>query len=510
MRKILLVAFCIFFGTQIIAQTPEDGLRLGWYTPIGNSARVQAIGGVMGSLGGDISANFTNPAGLGMYKTKEFVLSPGLAMLANSWNYRGNDTNTKRQAFNYGASGFVWGNRSDRDAVHKSHAISLAVAQVANFNNQISFSGLNNQSSFSEQFLEELTRDRADTNAALSNYIFGSSLAFRTFLIDKELSPQGQHIGYQSLVPLNFPIMQNFTATTRGGIHEIALSYATNTEEKLYLGLGLGIPIVSYRRDKTFTERDISGNTNNDFNFSTFTQNTVYSGVGINGKFGLIYRPQQRVRIGFAFHTPSLMSFRDEISASMTTDTEGYAGLQSETSSNLNSGNKGVRTYSVSTPWRAIFSGSYVFNEVADTKRQRAFLSADVEIVNHRGSRFRPAAETMDLVPFYDALNATIKEIYRPSINVKLGGELKFDPIAFRLGAAYFGSPYKQQALQANRLMFSGGIGYRKNGFFMDAAYQYWTTKDVQFPYVLADNVNTFANQRLLMQSMVVTLGVKF
>lgn len=510
MIKFLPFLLLCLIASNVLAQTPEDGLRLGWYTPIGGTARVQAIGGVMCSLGGDISANFSNPAGLGLYKTREFVLSPGLAMLANNWKYRGNDTSTNRQAFNYGASGFVWGSRSDRDAVHKSHAISLAVAQVANFNNTISFSGLNNQSSFSEQFLEELTTDRADSNAALSNYIFGSSLAFRTYLIDKELAPNGQQIGYQSLVPLNFPIMQNFNATTRGGIHEVALSYATNTEEKLYLGVSLGIPIVSYRRDKTITERDISGNVNNDFNFSTFTQNTTYSGVGINGKFGLIYRPQQRVRLGFAFHTPSLMSFRDEISASMTTDTEGYAGLLTETSSNLNSGNKGVRTYSVSTPWRAIFSGSYVFNEVADTKRQRAFVSADVEVVNHRGSRFRPAADVVDLMPFYDALNATIKEIYRPSINIKLGGELKFDPVAFRVGAGYFSSPYKEKALQANRLMFSGGLGYRKNGFFIDAAYQHWITTDVQFPYVLADNINTFANQQLLMQSMVLTVGIKF
>ncbi len=35
----------------------------------------------MGSLGGDINATFVNPAGLGFYKTGEFVLSPGLTFL---------------------------------------------------------------------------------------------------------------------------------------------------------------------------------------------------------------------------------------------------------------------------------------------------------------------------------------------------------------------------------------------------------------------------------------------
>ena len=42
--------------------------------------------------------------------------------------------------------------------------------------------------------------------------------------------------------------------------------------------------------------------------------------------------------------------------------------------------------YNLVTPWRAIASASYVFREIKDTRKQRAFLSADIEYVNYKGS----------------------------------------------------------------------------------------------------------------------------
>ena len=47
----------------VTAQAPEDALRYSFY-PQGGTARNMAIGGAMGSLGGDINATFVNPAGL--------------------------------------------------------------------------------------------------------------------------------------------------------------------------------------------------------------------------------------------------------------------------------------------------------------------------------------------------------------------------------------------------------------------------------------------------------------
>ena len=106
MKKLALLAG-IFLVQQLSAQTPDDILRSAWTRPSG-TAREQAIGGAMGSLGGDISAAFVNPAGLGMYKTNEFVLSPGFRLLTDKSNYRGTGTSgTSANNFNLGASGLV-------------------------------------------------------------------------------------------------------------------------------------------------------------------------------------------------------------------------------------------------------------------------------------------------------------------------------------------------------------------------------------------------------------------
>ena len=59
----------------MFAQDPEDGLRLSWFAPNG-TARSNALGGAMGSLGGDVSSNHINPAGLGFYTKSELLLVP--------------------------------------------------------------------------------------------------------------------------------------------------------------------------------------------------------------------------------------------------------------------------------------------------------------------------------------------------------------------------------------------------------------------------------------------------
>ena len=73
MKKIFLLAAICACSQYISAQEPADALRYSWTTSSG-TARQQAIGGAMTSLGGDISATFVNPAGLGFYKTGDFVL----------------------------------------------------------------------------------------------------------------------------------------------------------------------------------------------------------------------------------------------------------------------------------------------------------------------------------------------------------------------------------------------------------------------------------------------------
>ena len=81
MQKRYLLGFSILLSLSSVAQIPEDVLKYSWQ-PTNGTARVNAVGGAMGSLGGDINAIFVNPAGLGNYKTGEFVFTPGFFAFA--------------------------------------------------------------------------------------------------------------------------------------------------------------------------------------------------------------------------------------------------------------------------------------------------------------------------------------------------------------------------------------------------------------------------------------------
>lgn len=502
----------IFFLTTLYAgaQTPEDALRTAWFTQNG-TARNMATGGVMGSLGGDITANHVNPAGLGVFKTNEWVLTPGIALNRNKFNYRGTDTANSKSNFNLGASGVILSSASRKDKKWTSSAIAFSINQLANYDNHIQFRGFNNFSSFTEQYLEELTKDRADTFAALSNYIFGSSLAFRTYLVDTTSGPGGAVTGYQSLVPISTGVNQLYDATTHGGYHEIALGLAGNLEDKMYVGGSLTIPIINYTRDLIYSETDATNNPNNQFKSFEYRESFTSHGIGIGAKVGIIYKPQESWRLGFAFHSPQFIGYTDRISSSIVANTETYAGTKTANSNDLNSGNPGERKYDLITPWRAIASASYVFREINDTKQQRAFVSADIEYVNYRGSRFSAADKSNDaLATYYQTLNDVVKDTYKGNINVRIGGELKFHTIMFRLGGAYYGSPYADDNLKASRVLATGGIGYRDHGIFIDLSYAHNFTKDAVFAYRLNDKPNTYAEQSGGRGNVVLTLGFKF
>jgi hypothetical protein len=513
MKKFILLILGLYSVSFLFAQLPDDALRPAWYTPNG-SARYTGTGGVMGSLGGDITAANVNPAGLGLFKTNEFVISPGFQLNKNNFSFRGTDTGNKRNAFAYGATGYIFAIPAIRGNGLTSGAVSISINQLASFNNHVQFKGVNNYSSFTEQFLEEFKRDGADTLSALDNYIFGSSLAFRTYLVDTTLV--NGKFAYKTLVPLNTPsqimpgVMQEYDSKTAGGLHELTLGMAANNKDKVYWGLSLNVPIVSYTRTLNYKESD-EAHASNTFNYFTFREQTSSFGIGLGVKLGVIYKPKDFWRLGFALHTPQYINFKDRIRSWMTADTEDYAGVVSESSDNLNSGKAGERQYNLLTPWRAIASASYVFREVNDTRKQRAFLSADIEYVNYRGARFM-SNDDEDVVEknYYKVLNGEVKNNYKGNFNFRLGGELKLHTLMLRLGGAYYGSPYAEKSLKANKILATGGLGYRNHGYFIDLGYAHTFAKDVNFPYMLNDKANTYATNNGSKGNIVLTVGFKF
>lgn len=514
MKKYLLLLH-VFMGTIVFAQVPEDALRYSFY-PQNGTARNLAIGGAMGSLGGDLNATFVNPAGLGFYKTSEFVLSPGFNLNNNKSSFRQTDSKTNKNSFAFGPSGWVFGFSNQKNSANSS-AFSLAITQTANFNNQIKYKGLNNYSSFSEQFAEEFAKSGYSIDEVLninSPLPYGSAPALYTYLIDTvKVNGIYQVKGApEYILDAGQALQQEMMKTTTGGISEIALGIAHNNNDKWYFGGTIGLPIVNYTSNTVFKESDTSANISNHFKQFEYSDDFTTKGFGLNARIGVIYRPQDYFRLGLAIHTPSFMYLKDTRTTTITTALENPVNNFNTSSTSFTNNQPGESKYQQTTPFKAILSASYVFREISDVKKQRAFITLDAEYVHHKGSKFSSDNEnvTEQEKIYYKALTNVVKTNYKGNFNFRLGGELKFNTIMGRLGFAYYGNPYKDATYKASRMLLSGGLGYRNKGVFVDLTYVYTISKDVDFPYRLEDRANTYATLKQQRGNIMATVGFKW
>jgi hypothetical protein len=72
---VILILLCASAG--IFAQNVDDALR---YSQIfyGGTTRFTSMGGAFTAVGGDISSLSQNPAGLGVFRSSEFTITPQL------------------------------------------------------------------------------------------------------------------------------------------------------------------------------------------------------------------------------------------------------------------------------------------------------------------------------------------------------------------------------------------------------------------------------------------------
>lgn len=518
----LLVALCVS-GGHLMAQDEADALRYS-RTTAGGTARTQAIGGAMGSLGGDYSAAHMNPAGLGFFRTNEFVITPGFYFKKNDNLYRGTATDQDKSGLQFANAGLVFGlPTNSNDSKWRNFSISLGFNKIANFNNKQYIKGNNYDHSYTEKFLEELINNNVTSvSAAASNFPLGSSLAFNTYLIDTVANANGGIGGYRSNVTPANGLLQQDQYEEKGGIDEFSLGFGGNYNDKLYIGVSLNVPSIRYERNRTYAEDDLTdGTAQNDPYFSYFElkDRLKTDGVGFNAKLGLIYSPTSSVRLGAAFHTPTWYSLKDASTAQILVNTDTYdpdgSGVERfQYTTDLTDGYPVEYEYSLSTPWKALVSGSYIIGaNSADVKKQHGFITADVEYVNYTSMKYKFNKGSQSDRDYAKALNNSIDELYTSALNVRVGGELKFNTIAARAGFAYYGSPYEDSNIDAANMKISGGLGYRNRGFFIDLTYIHTLAKDDYAPFKLQEDGNvpvTPAKVDISGGNIVMSVGFKF
>jgi len=509
MKIKICIAILILSSVQAFSQIPEEALRLSWYAT-GGTARNQAIGGAVVSLGGDATASYINPAGLAFYKTSDFILTPGWQYGKGKGIFRGtNSSGSSANGFELGTSGFVFGGMGRR----ANTTFALTVTKLADFKQKSFYKGQNDYSSFAEPLADEFAASNLTIDQALNSpdISLQTKMALYTYLVDTATRNNVKQVIARSE---NTAIRdQQNTSETNGGITEITFGLGGELNKKFMIGGSFGFQIINLERRTFYRESDASGNTNNDFSFLSYDENYSAKGIGLNFRGGMIYRPKEYIRLGLAIHSPTGMLLKESTHSGFAADLEklfgnnpGYDSVSSSTVSGVtNIENK----YTLNTPTKIMISGSYVFREVENITRQKGFITADIEYTNYKWMKFSPDDQTTAKETF-DPYNKAIKALYKGALNFRVGGELKFKTIMARAGFAYYSNPYKNSQLKGRKMNVSGGLGYRNKGMFVDLTYVQRLNKDVNFPYrVNAPRANTFADLKDSGGNVLLTVGFK-
>lgn len=509
MKAIVTLLF-LFFSIQFsIGQDVTDALRYSFLTGQGGTARNQALGGAGVSLGGEFSTLFLNPAGLGFFKTGDFVITPSVIANSNEAEYLGNTMLASNQKLSLGATGIILSTEY-RNRKIKNLTIGIGINRSANFNNITRYEGINNTSSYSEKFAEELEYDNVtNSQVAGSSYPYGASMAFNTYLINPVLNSTGDITGYTTLANPAYGLKQMMNKNTSGGITDIAFGIGANYSDKFFWGGALTIPVLKYHREADYQEDDMSGNSHNDFGYFTANEILETKGTGVNLKAGVIYKPLTSLQLGLSFVSPTFFQMTDLYNMTITTNPEGYEGqgVLTQSSSFLNNDDDLRATYNMVTPLRVMFGGTYFFSTGPFIDQQKGFITADLEYVNYSGTRFLDANNDQNYKTYYKQLNNTIEGTYKGTINARIGGEIKFNVLMIRLGAAYYGNPYENETTSLFKT--TGGLGYRNRGFYIDLGYTLGIQKAVDYPYNL-NRINVSpANLNNNSSNIALTLGFK-
>lgn len=505
-------ALLLTYSASVFAQDETDALRFSYLQPQG-TARSMGIGGALGALGGDFTSLSINPAGIGVYRRSEVTFTPSLKMNNTQGTYLStqmDDNSTRFTINNLGivATSAQRGQRYERSS-WKSTSFGFGINRLADFSHNYTYGGRmainpfdNSSSSGAEVFSIDANRYPDDVNNSNASGT-PAYMGYQSFLLD---TAGGKYI------PVTFntnAVDQQRTVIQKGGISEMAISLGGNYEEKLMLGATLGVPVVRYKREIIYTEKDASGNNNNDFESFEYSETLTTRGSGINLKLGAIYKPVDAIRIGAAIHTPTLMNLKDEFNKSLTASTENLKNTLGFGGSSTTRVDAPTNTYQYSlvTPWRGVISAAGILGKYG-------FISIDYEYVNYASARFY--FEDADR-SWQNDINSAIKNSYKGASNLRAGLEGRLDKVSLRVGFGYYGSPYKTSAVNGDRIELSAGVGFRTDSWFVDLGFVNSQSKMQEQPYTLDPSAPGYASVMVPTATLknnfnnaALTFGVKF
>lgn len=483
----------------IFAQNVDDALR---YSQIfySGTARFMSMGGAFTALGGDISSLSQNPAGLGVFRSSEITLTPQLFHINTTAGFKNKNSEDYIYNFNLAQAGIV-SNLISKNS--ESGLLSLnfgyAFNKTNNLNQSIIIQGTGNNSSMTDYWASLAKGYYKDE---LIDFVPAADLAWYYGLIDT-LPGSGTSYGTvysnygeepASVYGQNIKRLVSYEGYT--GEH--ALSIGGNYSNKFFFGATLAITALNYNSHYQHLEStdEVLPSKFTDFNY-TFNYNNTGTGYGL--KIGTIYRPNDMVRIGLAFHSPTLFRINEVVQDNITT-------YFSSSAVPYESANDPVRfNYALTTPFRFMAG-------VAVQLKKLALLSADYEFIDYSTARFSETGDDYD----YTIKNQTIKSSLNTVSNLRLGAELRVSNLYLRGGYALYGKAWKENDINdnLNYNSISLGAGFREQNVSVDFGYTRMTNPHRYILYEYNTGPTSFISEvsdmSINKNIFAVTFGYKF
>lgn len=522
------------------------------------TARSMAMGGAFTSLGADLSSMSINPAGLGMYRHNEASITPILSLsnasTANTQSW-GDNTKNRFSIANFGIAMNLY--ESGRSSV-TGVTLGVGMNRIADFNTHFSYTdnhlaepGVRPASSIADIFRNQLQYgaggqpivpergEGGNPNGRLDfkdPYFWPAVLAYKSAMV--HLNPFAPTPTWErDAIGQNAAIQRSVDGINSGSINEFDISVGANFNNKVYIGATIGIQAISKTTEITYREeylyagsgigQDAQGhNLQAQLGFTDLWQRTEIEGSGINLKLGVIVRPVDGLRLGFAFHTPTYYSLDRSYRAAMgyqLNDIEHGQIIERDpyVEKSPTQYDEGGNSWDFISPSRMMFGASYTFG-------QRAILSVDYERDWFNGIRVKKVPSGA----YYSSSNykQEIKHNFSATNTVRAGLEVKpLQRLALRVGGGYSSSMLKDESLayempQATTSYYiTGGLGFKISPrVSLDVAYQYLNEEQSSYQLFYLDQRNPhtgawettsgsdFYNTSYQRHFVSMTLGVRF
>lgn len=461
---------------------------------LNGTARYVGMGGAMEALGADISVINSNPAGIGLFRRSSGSVSFGLVSQdgASSFKY-GNKTNAS-----FDQAGFVYSMRDGRRTFinfgfnyHKSKNFDYILNAA---------SGLNGASQHKLSYMKALANE---------NNLDKTSSGWRGKF---SYTSQLDNLYYNTLMMTssdgffyNDASRYEFGRAETGYIGEYDFNTSVNVNDRVYLGITIGIHDVHYTGHSLYSEALVNLN-NQTAGDITVNDERRITGTGYNASFGIIFRPVDAspFRIGLSVTTPTWYDLKTSNYTYLINNTKADGGgkLQGDYP-NYTTGES--YEFKLFTPWKfGVSLGHTVGNylalgasyEYADYSRLDTRVNDGYD-VDYWGDVYEHSSSD-------EPMNRHTRETLKAVSTLKIGAEAKVMPnLAVRAGYNYVSPMFKKEGYKDGNIdsygsnyssatdytnweatnRYTVGVGYALGKMSFDLAYQYAQTNGKFHPF---------------------------